>query len=90
MESHTGDIDGDYLSQFVAVLVTDNTPLSKLQEWDDYCHKHNILFVLAHNYGALSTLFCDFGAKHEVTDKDGELVTTHNIQTAEVKKDKVC
>ena len=89
VESHTGEITTDYLSQFVAVVVTNHHPLSKLIEWDDFCRSNGILFILAQSAGAFTCMFSDFGDEHVVTDLDGENVITHNIQSAVVKDEKL-
>ena len=89
VESHTGEITTDYLSQFVAVVVTNHHPLAKLIEWDEFCRSNGILFILAQSAGAFTCMFSDFGDEHVVTDLDGENVITHNIQSAVIKDEKL-
>ena len=89
VEAHTGEITTDFLSQFVAVVITNHPPLAKLIEWDDFCRSKGITFILAQTAGAFTNMFSDFGDEHLVTDVDGENVITHNIQTAVVKDDKL-
>lgn len=89
VESHSGEITTDFLSQFAAVVITNHPALSKLIEWDNFCREKGILFILAQSAGAFTNMFSDFGAEHLVTDQDGENVVTHNIQTAVVKDDKL-
>eukprot|EP00008_Paramoeba_atlantica_P008298 CAMPEP_0201480162 /NCGR_PEP_ID=MMETSP0151_2-20130828/4697_1 /ASSEMBLY_ACC=CAM_ASM_000257 /TAXON_ID=200890 /ORGANISM="Paramoeba atlantica, Strain 621/1 / CCAP 1560/9" /LENGTH=1086 /DNA_ID=CAMNT_0047861931 /DNA_START=42 /DNA_END=3302 /DNA_ORIENTATION=- len=81
VESHSGEITKEFLSEFVAVVVTNYPPFSKLVEWNEHCRANNITFVLAQSTGAFASIFSDFGPKHLVTDLDGENVMTHNIQT---------
>jgi len=84
VERHEGPVTEDVLKDFVAVIVTDSTPLATLQKWDSFCHANGITFLFGSNNGGLATVFSDFGAKHVVTDGDGENVTTHNVQSAKV------
>jgi ubiquitin-activating enzyme E1 len=68
VESHTGEITTDFLSQFVAVVVTNHHPLAQLIEWDEFCRTKNILFILAQSTGAFTNMFSDFGDAHHITD----------------------
>ena len=38
----------------------------------EFCHSHNISFILASVRGLFGQIFCDFGASFEIVDADGE------------------
>lgn len=40
--------------------------------WDNYCRKNGIFFITTDTYGPFGRVFCDFGDKFEVLDKNGE------------------
>jgi len=76
---HTGPITKEFLSQFHVVVFTDDTPISKLKEYNEFCHNRKdkdgnpapIVFLYGHIDGASAVLFSDFGPKHWVFDPDG-------------------
>ncbi len=39
---------------------------------NNYCREHKIKFISCDVYGVFSRVFCDFGDKFEVLDKNGE------------------
>ena len=38
----------------------------------EFCHSHNIAFILASVRGLFGRIFCDFGSSFEIVDADGE------------------
>ena len=59
------------LKAFQVVVLT-NSPHHEQLEFGKYCHEHDIKFIVAETRGIFGQIFCDFGAKFEVVDADGE------------------
>jgi ubiquitin-activating enzyme E1 len=59
------------LKNFQVVVLT-NSPYHEQIEFGKYCHQHDIKFIVAETRGIFGQIFCDFGAKFEVVDTDGE------------------
>jgi len=75
------------LTNYGAVIVTTDIPLSKLKAWSDVCHSHTtpILFIVAQTHGLCCSIFADFGPAHVVTDKDGEPIRINVIEQVSPK-----
>lgn len=78
---------------FSVVLVTSLSilPLGSaslnLYQLNDYCRSNGIAFVLACNHGVTSSIFSDFGTRHEITDPLGEPTKLLAISNVEVVKE---
>ena len=59
------------LSVYQVVVLTQSTTQEQ-REFGAYCHSHDIKFIVAETRGIFGQIFCDFGAKFEVVDVDGE------------------
>jgi len=57
---------------FSAVVVTELLPRATLLALDTQARGKGIVFILAVNLGATTSIFSDFGPKHVITDEDGE------------------
>eukprot|EP01125_Pyxidicula_operculata_P007734 TRINITY_DN2618_c0_g2_i1.p1 TRINITY_DN2618_c0_g2~~TRINITY_DN2618_c0_g2_i1.p1 ORF type:complete len:1109 (+),score=289.29 TRINITY_DN2618_c0_g2_i1:54-3380(+) len=79
---HSGPITEETLNEFGAVIVTDDTPLTLIKQWCDYCHQSNPakLFILGTVHGVSASIFADFGPEHIVKDVDGEPVVVNVIE----------
>jgi ubiquitin-activating enzyme E1 len=60
------------LDRFQVVVLT-NTPIKDQIFIGDYCHKHNIYFIVADTFGLFGSIFCDFGSEFTVLDPTGEV-----------------
>lgn len=57
-----------------------------LYQVNEYCRSRGMAFVLACNHGVTSSLFSDFGPRHEITDEFGEpsrLLAISNMEVLE-------
>jgi len=80
-----------------AVVLTNNKSLTQLKELGDFCHQHNIVFIVADSYGLFANVFTDFGPSHKIFDTNGEenasaivtLVARSKELTPEEKKNNV-
>lgn len=61
----------DLVKQFQVVVLTDATHEEALRV-SQYCHSHDIAFILASTKGLFGNIFCDFGKEFEVVDTNGE------------------
>eukprot|EP00466_Bigelowiella_natans_P014476 jgi/Bigna1/33736/e_gw1.3.9.1 len=71
---HTGEITADLLKQYSTVVFTDlqsQWPLSKLIEFDKICTENGTKFIWSGIFGMHTSIFSNFGKKHEIFDKDG-------------------
>ena len=71
------------LVKFGAVVVTDcEIHLETLCEWDEICRKAEptTTFILGLTGGLTFTVFSDFGPKHIITDRTGEICKTSAVQ----------
>lgn len=59
------------LNQFQVVVLTQSSIQEQL-EFGEYCHQHDIKFIVAETRGIFGQIFCDFGSNFEVVDTDGE------------------
>lgn len=71
VNSSTADLDETFLSQF-QVVVLSNSSLEEQIRVGEYCHSHNIKFIVAETHGLFGKIFCDFGTNFVVSDPDGE------------------
>jgi hypothetical protein len=89
------EISQAFVTSFGAIVVTNDTPLDTLLQWNDWTHEHgkaglangvnsNILFLLALTNGVTATFFSDFGPKHAVTDANGEPPISNPVDSIEV------
>ncbi|XP_076447725.1 ubiquitin-like modifier-activating enzyme 1 [Babylonia areolata] len=67
----TADLDEAFLSQFQVVVLT-NSKYDDQVRVGEYCHSHNIKFIVAETHGLFGKVFCDFGTNFVVADSDGE------------------
>ncbi|XP_048462212.1 ubiquitin-like modifier-activating enzyme 1 [Rhincodon typus] len=75
VSSYTGKLTEDFLCQFQVVVLTDSTLEEQLQI-GEFCHNYNTKFIVADTKGLFGQLFCDFGEKFTVIDKNGEELQT--------------
>eukprot|EP00466_Bigelowiella_natans_P014427 jgi/Bigna1/51757/estExt_Genewise1Plus.C_30089 len=71
---HTGEITADLLKQYSTVVFTDlqsQWPMSKLIEFDKICTENGTKFIWSSIFGMHTSIFSNFGKKHEIFDKDG-------------------
>jgi len=54
------------------VVVCATLPLSTLYTLNEVCRKENSVFIVTRTHGVFGSIFCDFGEKFVVNDKDGE------------------
>ena len=59
------------LSKYQVVVLTQSN-VQEQMDFGKYCHQHDIKFIVAETRGIFGQIFCDFGAKFEVVDVDGE------------------
>ncbi|KAG8447299.1 hypothetical protein GDO86_014675 [Hymenochirus boettgeri] len=71
VNSSTGPLSEDFLSGFQLVILT-NSSLDEQLRVGDFCHSHNIKFIVADSRGLFGQLFCDFGKEMLVMDTNGE------------------
>ncbi|CAJ1433842.1 unnamed protein product [Effrenium voratum] len=67
-----------------AVVVTTLMPGSTLVALNEATRKAGAAFVLAVNMGVTASIFSDFGAKHVISDEDGEPTQMLAVSAAEV------
>eukprot|EP00437_Effrenium_voratum_P008460 CAMPEP_0181426606 /NCGR_PEP_ID=MMETSP1110-20121109/15748_1 /TAXON_ID=174948 /ORGANISM="Symbiodinium sp., Strain CCMP421" /LENGTH=1216 /DNA_ID=CAMNT_0023549803 /DNA_START=89 /DNA_END=3739 /DNA_ORIENTATION=+ len=67
-----------------AVVVTTLMPGSALVALNEATRKAGAAFVLAVNMGVTASIFSDFGAKHVISDEDGEPTQMLAVSAAEV------
>ncbi|KAM4663197.1 LOW QUALITY PROTEIN: ubiquitin-like modifier-activating enzyme 1 [Discoglossus pictus] len=67
----TCPLTDEFLSTFQLVILTNSTLEEQLRV-DDFCHSHDIKFIVADNRGLFGQLFCDFGEEMVVMDTNGE------------------
>lgn len=78
------EITDDFLRNFGAVLVTNDTPLATQIKWNKVTHASNIVYLLAVTNGVTATFFSDFGDAHEITDSNGEPPISNPVENIEV------
>lgn len=71
VNSSTAELDETSLSQFQVVVLT-NSSLQEQLRVGEFCHSHNIKFIVAETRGLFGKIFCDFGNNFVITDPDGE------------------
>ena len=69
---------------FAAVVVTRLLPKMELLSLNEAARSAGIAFVMAVTNGVTSTLFSDFGPRHEITDATGEPTQTLAVSNVEV------
>ncbi|KAF3689956.1 Ubiquitin-like modifier-activating enzyme 1 [Channa argus] len=79
VSEHTGPLNEELLLNFQVVVLTDSS-LDDQKHFGNLCHSHGIKFIVADTKGLCGQLFCDFGEKFEVLDKDGEIPISAMIQ----------
>ncbi|KAF6030276.1 UBA1 [Bugula neritina] len=84
-ESYTGQLTTEFISKFQVVVLT-NSSLDQQIEISEYCHSHDIKFIVAETYGLFGHIFCDFGDKFTVSDTNGE--NPLSVMIASISKDK--
>ncbi len=72
VSAYTGTLDADYIGTFGAIIVTIPLPASELTRLNVIARAKNVTFIWAVTQGGFCAFFTDFGAKHTVTDLDGE------------------
>jgi len=65
-------LDEKFLSQFKVVILTDGKSVEELIRIDEICRKYSSYLVVADTKGVFGVVFCDFGDKFIVDDKDTE------------------
>eukprot|EP01117_Protostelium_nocturnum_P002084 TRINITY_DN12724_c0_g1_i1.p1 TRINITY_DN12724_c0_g1~~TRINITY_DN12724_c0_g1_i1.p1 ORF type:complete len:1011 (+),score=274.61 TRINITY_DN12724_c0_g1_i1:161-3193(+) len=75
VSAHEGTLDDDFIAKFKVVLLT-NQSLDEQLRINQICRKHGVAFINADVKGVFSSVFCDFGPKFVVSDKDGEQPTS--------------
>ncbi|KAM4740826.1 ubiquitin-like modifier-activating enzyme 1 isoform 2-T2 [Anableps anableps] len=76
--AHTGPLNEDLLLKYQVVVLTDSS-LDDQKRFGDFCHKHEIKLIVTDTKGLCGQLFCDFGEKFEVLDRDGEMPASLTI-----------
>ncbi|KAL5474908.1 hypothetical protein EMCRGX_G026935 [Ephydatia muelleri] len=66
-----GKLTTEAVKQFNVVVLTDSD-LDTQKEIGDFCHKHNICFLVASTRGLSGQIFCDFGENFRIVDATGE------------------
>eukprot|EP01121_Diplochlamys_sp_Union-15-3_P012215 TRINITY_DN3632_c0_g1_i4.p1 TRINITY_DN3632_c0_g1~~TRINITY_DN3632_c0_g1_i4.p1 ORF type:complete len:712 (-),score=135.54 TRINITY_DN3632_c0_g1_i4:342-2477(-) len=82
---YSGEVTPDFVRKFGAMVVTNNTPLRYLIEWNKVCREHKppIPFYIALTNGVTATFFTDYGPTHTVTDPNGEPVRVNVVEHIE-------
>ncbi|CAD2222820.1 ThiF family, putative [Angomonas deanei] len=80
------------VAENTAVIFTSGAPdlsMKTLAQWDDFCRnrKPAISFILALQFGAVSSIFVDHGPKFIVKDKDGRPALQKSIVEINTLKD---
>ncbi|GAB5362779.1 hypothetical protein AAMO2058_000827900 [Amorphochlora amoebiformis] len=70
--THVGPITSESVNDMDVVIFADSTPLVKLVEINDYCHKKGKKFIYVSLYGMMMSIFSDFGPDHEIYDSNGD------------------
>ncbi|XP_063792145.1 ubiquitin-like modifier-activating enzyme 1 isoform X1 [Pseudophryne corroboree] len=71
VSASSGSLTDDFLSNFQLVILSSSTTEEQLRV-GDFCHRHNIKFIVADTRGLFGQLFCDFGDEMVVLDPNGE------------------
>jgi len=72
LSTQADPLPASFLQQFQVVVLTNNRSLEELLRVNDICHAHGTRFITADTRGLFGTVFCDFGEKFTVYDRDGE------------------
>lgn len=68
--SYNGELSLEYLKRFRCVVLT-QTAYEDQRRITKVCHENGIAVIVADTRGLFSQVFCDFGEKFTVFDKDG-------------------
>uniref|UniRef100_A0A8C7XNC9 E1 ubiquitin-activating enzyme n=1 Tax=Oryzias sinensis TaxID=183150 RepID=A0A8C7XNC9_9TELE len=79
VSAHTGPLDEELLLRFQIVVLTDSS-LDDQKRFGQLCHSHGIKLIVADTKGLCGQLFCDFGEKFEVLERDGEMPASLMIE----------
>ncbi|XP_024126269.1 ubiquitin-like modifier-activating enzyme 1 [Oryzias melastigma] len=79
VSAHTRPLDEDLLLQFQIVVLTDS-PLDDQKRFGQLCHSQGIKLIVVDTKGLCGQLFCDFGEKFEVLERDGEMPASLMIE----------
>ncbi|NP_001080185.1 ubiquitin-activating enzyme E1 [Xenopus laevis] len=71
VSSSTDPLTDEFMSAFQLVILTGSSLEEQLQV-GDFCHSHDIKFIVADTKGLFGQLFCDFGKEMVVMDPNGE------------------
>jgi len=63
-----------------ACVVCCDYDVHQLFYWNRVCRQNDVKFIMLQSYGLMFHMFCDFGDKHVVADKDGEPSATGIIK----------
>lgn len=61
----------EFLAEYSLVILTD-TDLKLAEQIGDFLHSKNVPFIYTQSVGVFGSIFCDFGEKFTVVDKNGE------------------
>ncbi|KAL7995721.1 putative ubiquitin/SUMO-activating enzyme E1, ubiquitin-activating enzyme E1 [Plasmopara halstedii] len=67
---HSGEITEKFIHGFRAIVLV-NQPLKDAKQIDAICHSKSIAFIATEARGVFGSVFCDFGDKFTVSDRDG-------------------
>ncbi|XP_069062945.1 ubiquitin-like modifier-activating enzyme 7 isoform X1 [Pleurodeles waltl] len=77
--AYTGELSYHFLSHFQVIVLTNSTLKEQLRI-GDFCHAHNIKFIVAETKGLIGQLFCDFGKDFVVYDPNGAAPRTSMVE----------
>ncbi|KAK7102589.1 ubiquitin-like modifier-activating enzyme 1 [Littorina saxatilis] len=86
--SSSADLDESFLSQFQVVVLSNSNNVEEVRV-GEFCHSHNIKFIVAETHGLFGKIFCDFGNNFVVIDPDGEQPISCMLASIEKSKDAV-
>jgi len=73
---------------FSAVVVTQLLPKQALFHLNEIARTNGIVFIMALNNGVTSSIFSDFGPRHEISDATGEPTQTLAVSNIEILVEK--
>lgn len=65
----------EHYANHTVVVICDGLLLNQVSS-NVLARKYGTKFILANTFGAMGSVFCDFGEKHLIKDQDGDLVKT--------------
>jgi len=81
---HSGPYKLEYLESYDVVVYADDTPLERLAEINDFCHKKGIKFIHVTLFALTISIFSDFAEDHEIYDPNGETERSFVVDKVEI------